>query len=234
MKKNNVTSNLLSHYYVLPILAFLFISLTTNAQIKVWNNYNVAIGSSTQAPNEKLNVNGNFFCVPSGSASGFYFTNYASIAPGNEPMLKPQWNNTAWIGNANYQLHRVFASQVYTSTGQVQTSDRRLKTNIHMWSGSALTRIMNLNIYTYDMDVSKFKNIPEEKLPEIREENKNKIGFIAQELKEVFPEMVSTIPGTEYYGVDYTMMIPVLLEAIKEQQQLILELQQRLNNIEKK
>jgi hypothetical protein len=234
MKKKSLTNNAIFNHYTLPLLFFIFVSLTSNAQIKIWSNYNVAIGSSTQAPTEKLNINGNFFCVPNGSLSGFYFTNYSGIAPGNEPMLKPQWNNTAWIGNANYQLHRVFASQVYTSTGQVQTSDRRLKTNIHAWSGSALSQIMNLNIYRYDMDVSKLNNIPEEKLPEIIEENKNKIGFIAQELKEEFPEMVSTIPGTEYYGVDYTMMIPVLLEAIKEQQQLILELQQKVESLESK
>ncbi len=60
------------------------------------------------------------------------------------------------------------------------------------------------------------------------------MAFIAQELKEEFPEMVKIIPESEYYGVDYTMMIPVLLEAIKEQQKLILELQAKVAALEVK
>jgi len=43
------------------------------------------------------------------------------------------------------------------------------------------------------------------------------IGFLAQEVEQVFPELVST--GTDgYKAVNYAQMTPVLLESIKEQQ----------------
>jgi hypothetical protein len=161
---------------------------------------------------------------------------YAPITnpPFNEPILRPQWAMTAWLGNANYEFYSVFATHMYTSFGQVQTSDRRLKTNIRVWNGSALNKVMRLNIYRYDMNPAKFNNVPEEKMEQVTEEAKNKIGFIAQELQEEFPEMVSIIPGTDYLGVDYSMMIPILLEAIKEQQAFILELQARVLELEKR
>jgi hypothetical protein len=52
-------------------------------------------------------------------------------------------------------------------------------------------------------------------------------GFIAQELKKVMPELVKE-DNEGYLGVNYTMLIPVLTEAIKEQQQELDLLKQEL------
>jgi hypothetical protein len=74
------------------------------------------------------------------------------------------------------------------------------------------------------------------------------IGLIAQELEEIFPELVvdnvhaydknEGIEGAErdmekieYKGINYIGLIPVLIEAIKEQQQQIEELQQQLKEL---
>ncbi|CAI8355461.1 MAG: Uncharacterised protein [Owenweeksia sp. TMED14] len=43
------------------------------------------------------------------------------------------------------------------------------------------------------------------------------IGFIAQELREVYPEMVHE-DEDGYLSVNYMQVVPVLVEAIKEQQ----------------
>lgn len=48
------------------------------------------------------------------------------------------------------------------------------------------------------------------------------IGVIAQEVEAVFPELVSAITGRKF--VSYLGLIPVLIEAIKEQQAQIAEL----------
>ena len=51
-------------------------------------------------------------------------------------------------------------------------------------------------------------------------EDRNDIaGVIAQEVKEVLPNLVSGEEGS--YGVDYIKMIPYLIEAVKEQQVII-------------
>ena len=52
------------------------------------------------------------------------------------------------------------------------------------------------------------------------------IGFIAQEVKEILPEIVSgggkDEEGNEiYYSIEYATLTPVLVEAIKEQQNAI-------------
>ncbi len=53
-------------------------------------------------------------------------------------------------------------------------------------------------------------------------------GFIAQELKEVLPNSV-TLQSDGYYSVNYISLIPVLTQAIKEQQKQIEELKAKLD-----
>jgi len=62
-------------------------------------------------------------------------------------------------------------------------------------------------------------------LPEV---NNKRIGFIAQELKEVFPDLVSE-DDLGFLGVDYIGLIPVIVEAMKEQQRQIQSLQEQLS-----
>jgi hypothetical protein len=57
----------------------------------------------------------------------------------------------------------------------------------------------------------------QEEYPEKNFEHRRQIGFIAQEVKEVLPEVVSQ-DGEGYYSIGYSRIIPVLVEAIKEQQ----------------
>jgi hypothetical protein len=48
----------------------------------------------------------------------------------------------------------------------------------------------------------------------------SQIGFIGQEMESVCPEIVST-DSDGYKSVSYTRLAPILVEAIKEQQQFI-------------
>ncbi|MEQ9008167.1 MAG: tail fiber domain-containing protein [Ekhidna sp.] len=49
---------------------------------------------------------------------------------------------------------------------------------------------------------------------------RQQIGLIAQEVEKVFPELVNTLPNG-YKTVNYQALVPVLIEALKEQQKLI-------------
>jgi hypothetical protein len=50
------------------------------------------------------------------------------------------------------------------------------------------------------------------------------VGVIAQNVQQVLPEVVSSSPSSkDYLSVDYTRLVPVLIEAVKAQQ---LEIQQ--------
>ncbi len=99
-------------------------------------------------------------------------------------------------------------------TASAWASDKRFKQNIKQLQ-SVSEKLTKLKGYTYEYNTEAFK-----------EKNFSKgkqIGFLAQELKEVFPELV--VENSDGYNyVNYIGMIPVLLEAIKEQQQQINEL----------
>jgi len=57
-----------------------------------------------------------------------------------------------------------------------------------------------------------------------------KYGVIAQEVLEQFPDLVHK-EYDGYYAVNYTGLIPVLIEAIKEQQAVIEDIQSELDNL---
>ncbi len=95
------------------------------------------------------------------------------------------------------------------ATGTItENSDRRFKKNFKTID-QALTKVNQLNGYYYDWNTTDF---PNKAFTDDRQ-----IGFIAQEIETLFPEMVST-DKDGYKSVNYGRMTPVLLEAIKEQQ----------------
>ena len=69
----------------------------------------------------------------------------------------------------------------------------------------------------------------------------NKLGFIAQEVESIIPEAVfdtkEELEGHQegdrtQLGMEYLQLIPVLVNAIKEQQTTIADLQSRLSSLE--
>jgi len=102
-------------------------------------------------------------------------------------------------------------------------SDASLKKNIQPISES-LNKILALNGKRYQL---KFPDNEQEK------ENEYYYGFIAQEINEVLPELVSKIGAEQLYSMDYIGIIPIIVEAIKEQESVITSISKRLEDIEK-
>ncbi|MCK5883678.1 MAG: tail fiber domain-containing protein [Bacteriovoracaceae bacterium] len=90
-------------------------------------------------------------------------------------------------------------------------SDERFKTNITPLSG-ALTGLIKLEAVSYDWNTELFKDkgFTAEK----------QIGLIAQDVKKVFPAVVKE-DSDGYLTVNYSKMVPPLLEGIKEMKKLI-------------
>jgi hypothetical protein len=63
----------------------------------------------------------------------------------------------------------------------------------------------------------------------IHENEGHDIGLIAQEVEKVIPEIV-TVRNNGYMAVKYEKLVVVLIEAIKEQQNQISELKNRLDS----
>ena len=90
-------------------------------------------------------------------------------------------------------------------------SDMRYKKNIQPVT-NALNNLLLIHGIYYNWDKEKFsdKGFGDER----------QIGFSAQEVEKLFPEIVKTdING--YKSIDYTRLTPILVEAVKEQQSLI-------------
>jgi len=96
----------------------------------------------------------------------------------------------------------ILARRVHSS------SDKRFKKNIRKIE-SALDKVLQLNGVTYDWRVDEFKSR--------KFSTTKQVGFIAQNVEEVLPEVVQTY-GDGYKAVDYAKITALLNEAIKEQQ----------------
>lgn len=89
-------------------------------------------------------------------------------------------------------------------------SDARLKANI-ISLGATLSKLLQIDGKSYTMKKDKSE--------------KQKIGLLAQDIEKVFPELVSESNGIK--SVNYQGLVPVLINALKEQDVLIKE-QQRI------
>ena len=81
------------------------------------------------------------------------------------------------------------------------SSDARLKSNI-VSLGSTLSKLLLIDGKSYEKD------------------GKQRIGVLAQEIQEVFPELV-TEDGNEMLAVNYQGLVPILINALKEQDEKI-------------
>jgi hypothetical protein len=131
---------------------------------------------------------------------------------------------TASPGSGTTTLNSAILLDV-AGTAQAQaflyTSDARLKENIREIP-NALERALKLRGVVFDW---KNKTASSQGL--------GQMGFIAQEVESIFPEVVSTHPGTGMKAVAYGNLVAPLVEALKQQQQIILLQQQEIDDIKK-
>lgn len=217
------------------LIAFftLFILKNCSAQVKVFSNNKVQIGPLwwTTPPSEQLFINGgtHFNCFP--STSGLSLNNYNNVYLGvtyNEPVILPQWANSAWLGTPNRQFFRVYTNKIFVNQIEVP-SDSNLKTNIALISkDSAIAKILRINAYTYDYKLTNADSLDDAKKTMLIDENKNQIGLIAQELIGVVPQAVKLDEITGNYSVNYIMLIPLLIEGMKKQQEQVNLLRQEI------
>lgn len=104
-------------------------------------------------------------------------------------------------------------------------SDARLKTNVQTISG-ALDKLSQIRGVTYDWieDCEDLGFCPA---------NPHEHGVIAQEIEPVIPDAVSSAPfNDEYLTVRYDRIVPLLIEALKEERGLRQQLQCRVEALE--
>jgi len=216
-------------------ILYFFALNSTFAQLKVFSNNKVQVGPlwTTTAPTEQFYLNGGTYinCFP--ATSGLSIVNYnntlASGATFDEPAILPQWANSAWLGIPTRQFFRIYSRELYANLGLLIASDSNLKTNIvPISSDSAISKITRMKGYNYDYKLTYADSLSDSKKLRLIEDNKNQIGLLAQDLKNIVPEAVKLDEQTGNYSINYIMLIPLLIESIKKQQEQILLLQQNV------
>ena len=106
------------------------------------------------------------------------------------------------------------------------SSDLRFKTNVRSIS-SPLEKVKSLRGVYFNWDQKSFPNKDFS--------DKTELGFIAQEVEKVLPEVVSKDNSPEEYrSVKYDKVVALLVEAIKEQQKQIDSLKSQVKKLNRK
>jgi hypothetical protein len=228
------------------IILALTISFSINAQMDDNSANNNSAGTNAVAMGNNTTASGNnstsmgYFTTASGNkttAMGADTTasDYASLVIGQynssgssvtNNATSFSTSNTAFvIGNGTASNTKSDAFKVMfngdttvsndlTVNGDVViSSDARLKSNI-VSLGSTLSKLLQIDGKSYEM------------------KGKQKIGVLAQEIKEVFPELVSE-DDNKMLAVNYQGLVPVLINALKEQDAKMKEQEKKINRLEK-
>ena len=189
-------------------------SISWNVGLYVKTNGFVGVNTQTHWNNEKLGIQTSSSAGYSAIPSLVRLTNYTSGGitkiTFTDSSIIDGWIGMVPISNGSYfamgfsgyteQGFKLYQNGNYYFAG-TNVSDRRAKSNIQELNNS-LEKVLRLKPSTFSYNDNPYA---------IRG------GFIAQEVKEVFPEFVSTTQHEdEMMGVDYNGMIAVLTKAIQE------------------
>ncbi|MBP7679849.1 MAG: tail fiber domain-containing protein [Saprospiraceae bacterium] len=178
--------------------------------------------SSDGSNNGEMNYFGVIGFAQQGLGFGYFSNIHRSFSPGGSDES---------LGHSTGRWKELWAVN-----GVIQTSDKRFKKDINNLD-YGLQTVLNMRPVSY-------------KWKDEKAGTQRKIGFIAQEMEQIIPEIIShnqlsregeeemkkaNIPVpeiTDPYGMNYTELIPVLVKAIQDQQKIIENLQQRVAELE--
>ena len=188
----------------------------TNTGVVQFATGNVGIGISN--PSSKLHVVGDIHTSgtlriqnTSASSAALLAQDAAGLLTVTNSGVVNFATGNIGVGTANpgYKLHvmgDINASGAVRSNGSSLISDRRFKRDIRPLE-NALAKILNLRGVRYHWRSNEF--------PDRNFNEREQVGFIAQDVEEIFPEFVDIGPDG-FRSVNYAAMASPLVEATKE------------------
>ncbi len=178
------------------------------------NAYTPGVFWSTSNDNPTKPKAGIYLLETSGGTSFFFGTsNNYSVGITNDAMIIDPSGNVG-LGAIN-PTYRLYVAGTAYSTGGWQGSDRRWKKNI-LPITDALDKVRLLKGITFEWNGEKY--------PEMGFSEGVHLGFIAQDVEQIIPELVKT-DENGYKAVAYDNITALLVEALKQQDEKILRLE---------
>ncbi len=163
----------------------------------------------------------NFSPTNKGTKLSFYTTNNGSASPSENMVV--DHNGNVGIG-ATSPTSLLEVNGDITANALIYSSDARLKTKTKAMKNSleALTTLTPIYFHWNEM-AKEMRGLSD---------NERHIGFLAQNVERLFPELVKTGPDG-LKAVNYPLLVVPLIGAINELAQRNQALQERLNRLEK-
>ncbi|WP_187388359.1 tail fiber domain-containing protein [Seonamhaeicola marinus] len=148
-------------------------------------------------------------------------TNYLTKKSSSGLTCSQIYDNGWNVGVGRIPYYKLDVNGTIRCTNLTTFSDEKYKKNVKNVD-NALESILNLNAKKY------FWNDDLVNKEDIGFSKNEQYGLIAQEVEKVMPALTYKDENGDY-SINYTGLIPVLIEALKEQQNQIVELQNQLN-----
>ena len=159
------------------------------------------------------------------TSSGNYNGRVNNTSQGNIKQFVYSQNGVSWVykkDNGSTVLtpeikrYPVYIDNDLTVTGSIYNpSDERLKQNILSIDKGKTNELFSINPVSFN-----YKNDPK---------NNNHFGVLAQDVEKIFPDLVQNNNISGYKTVNYQEFIPIMLAKMKQMQDEIDELKQRVN-----
>ncbi len=199
--------------------------------------YTYTNGSEFRINDHNENRRIEFNAYSTGATIQLLGTNFAHASLGNDAttaslfLYMPNGNNGVWArassdatgniigvydGNNAMTIYLMGSQGIVQCVQLIQTSSRKVKDNIEPIDDAR--KVLELDAVKFD-----YKN---------RSLGTDRRGFIAEDVAKVLPNLVTPETDDRPASLDYVQMIPYLQAVIKEQDERIKALEDRLNKLE--
>jgi hypothetical protein len=198
-------------HVLLILVSLLTTASLSTAQITVDSDGRVALHSSTTSTTCNVWLRGLTILQNDYDGRMIFGNEYSN------PEFYPGTTNTGKIGKSNCQFQYIYGYAIY-GNGTYLGSDKRLKENFRSID-TPLSKVLKMEGHKYDFISDSTDNYGNEKeRGERAEMKKDRLGFVAQELIDILPEAVYFDDEADQYYIEYNAIIPVIVEAMKEQE----------------
>lgn len=207
------------NYWLLTTGLYLLCSLSMNAQVSVSDSTNLGTSLNTSGTDSTE-------VVGQTTVNNTNVNTSNALLPGNKHLV-----DFCDEIDSNDNFANAVVSYIDENGYYYQVSDATYKENITTLNAS-LSKIVKLRGVEYNHKTKSNANNSNNKKSGITTEPKAlRFGFLAQEVETIIPEAVETgISGKKF--INYQAMIPLLIEAMKEQQTKIDKQGERIQVLE--